>query len=165
MEIVPATPSDITELTRIEIESKRLSIPHLVDPEEIDSTRRLQRWSTYFRGESPAGSKCARLVLKASAGARFVGYVAGHLTSRHGMEAEIQSFYVLREHQRKGIGSALLSTLAEWLVGMSVAQLCVGIAAENPYRAFYVKHGAHYLNEHWMYWSDIRPLVRKNALA
>src|SRR5687767_1643629 len=114
MEIVTATSSDIADLTRIEIESKRASIPHLVDPEEIDPTRRRQRWSTYFRGESPATSKPERCVLKAAIDAACVGYVAGHLTSRHGMEAEIQSFYVLREYQRKGIGSALLSALTEW---------------------------------------------------
>ena len=75
------------------------------------------------------------------------------------MEAEIQSFYVLREHQRKGVGSILLLALVEWLVSASVSRLCVGIAAENPYRSFYVKHGASYLNEHWMYWTDIRPLI------
>ena len=163
MKIVTATSSDIAELTHIEIESKRASIPHLVDPEEIDPTRRRQRWSTYFRRESPTSSKPERCVLKAEVDAACVGYVAGHLTSRYDMEAEIQSFYVLREHQRKGIGSALLSALAEWLVGIGVARLCVGIAAENPYRAFYVKHGASYLNEHWMHWSDIRSLTAKNA--
>src|SRR5688572_5854895 len=106
MHIVPAVPSDVAELTRIEIESKRASIPHLIDPMEIDSPRRLQRWVTYFRCESPGGSKPERRVLKCLVDSVFVGYVAGHLTMRHGMEAEIQSFYVLREYQRKGVGSA-----------------------------------------------------------
>src|SRR6266567_7297782 len=113
MEIVTATPPAVSDLTRIEIESKRLSIPDVIDPEEIDFLRRQQRWNTYFRGQSPVGAKPERHVLIAIVDASPVGYIAGHLTSRYDMEAEIQSFYVLREHQRKGVGTALLSSLID----------------------------------------------------
>jgi GNAT superfamily N-acetyltransferase len=162
MTIVAATSSDIADLTRLEIESKCASIPNLVDPVEIDPTRRRQRWETYFRCESPAGAKHQRQVLMATVGGSAVGYIAGHLSSRHGMDAEIQSFYVLLEHQRKGFGSTLLSAFSVWVTEMSLFRVCVGIASENPYRAFYTKHGAQYLNEHWMYWSDIRVLHTQN---
>ena len=163
MNIVIAESPDAAALTRVEIESKRASIPHLVDPIKVDFTRRHQRWTTYFRGESPAGSTAQRRVLKAVLDGALVGFIAGHLTSRHDMESEIQSFYILREHQRKGIGSTLLSSLAAWLVSQGVTSLCVGIAPENSYRAFYLKHGARYLNAHWMYWSHLPPLASQNA--
>ncbi len=163
MQILTATSSAIDELTRIEIESKRASIPHIVSAGDIDPMRRRQRWMTYFRAESPATSKPERRVLTATLNGASVGYIAGHLTARYGMESEIQSLYVLHAHQRKGIGSALLSSFADWLVSMSALRLCVGIAAENPYRAFYEKHGACYLNEHWLYWCDVRTLIPKTA--
>jgi GNAT superfamily N-acetyltransferase len=159
MDIVIAHSSDATELACLEIESKRASIPHLVDPVEVNFTLRQQRWTTYFQAISPVGSKTERLVLKALRDGALVGFIAGHLTSRYAMDSEIQSFYVLRDHQRKGVGSALLAALADWLVGQGVRSLCVGIAAENPYRAFYLKRGARYLNDHWMYWSDVSALT------
>jgi len=163
MEIVTAELSDATELARVEIESKRRSIPHLVDAADVDFAQRERRWMTYFQGLSPASSKGERRVLKAVLDGACVGYIAGHLTTRYEMDSEIQSFYVLREHQRRGIGSALLAGLADWLVGRGATSLCVGIAAGNPYRAFYLKHGAGYLNPHWMYWTDVRPLKNQAA--
>jgi hypothetical protein len=39
VDILTAQPADITELTQVEIESKRTSIPQLVDPAEIDLRR------------------------------------------------------------------------------------------------------------------------------
>ncbi len=101
MDILPATEADIPALTQVEIQSKKESIPEQVDEIEVDYPRRLQRWQTYFRGESPGGSKPERLVLKAVVDGRLIGHLAGHLTTRYDMDAEIQSFYILKEHQRR----------------------------------------------------------------
>lgn len=163
MQIARADASDIDALTRVEIESKRASIPEILDPVQIDFTNRKLRWERYFRGVSPVGSKPPRIVLKVILTGNVVGFIAGHLTTRYGMDAEIQSFYVLREHQRNGIGSALLAELADWLIQAGAYKLCVGIASENPYRVFYSRHGAHYLNDHWMFWDDIHSLVAAKA--
>lgn len=154
-----AGPDDVPDLVRVEIQSKRASIPHLVDAVALDPVSRAQRWRIYLRGEAPVTSRRERRVFKSLSEGGMVGYIAGHLTTRWDMDAEIQSFYVLRTWQRQGIGSALFSAMAEWLVASGARRVCVGIAAENPYRGFYEKHGARYLNPHWMYWSDIRGIV------
>jgi GNAT superfamily N-acetyltransferase len=156
--ILVADLGDIDVLARIEIDSKTASFAQPIDPIEIDRGRRRERWRTYFMGESPTTSKPERVVLKAMIDADVVGYLAGHLTTRFGMDAEIQSFYVLRSYQRRGIGRALLRRLIEWLAMNDVQSLCVGIAQTNPYQAFYGKYGAVYRNAHWMMWSDLDEL-------
>ena len=159
MKILVADDSDIPELTRVEIESKIHSIPECIEAFEIDPNSRASRWRTYFDGQSPQTSKPQRVVFKAIYQDSIVGYLAGHLTTRYNMDAEIQSFYVLKMHQRNGIGSYLLSEFAGWVIANECKSLCVGIAANNKYQAFYLKHGGKHLNEHWIYWNDVRPLI------
>jgi GNAT superfamily N-acetyltransferase len=145
---------DIEILTRVEIASKLQSFPEYMDATAIDYTTRLLRWQTYFNGESPASAKPERIVFKAIKNERIVGFIAGHLTSRH-KDAEIQSFYVLKDEQRQGIGSGLLKSLLPWLISHNAKSLCTGIFPENPYQAFYLKYGGEYLNQHWIYWDDL----------
>jgi GNAT superfamily N-acetyltransferase len=159
MTIAIASEVDIDELTQVEIESKKQSIPEIIEDFEIDKLSRVTRWSTYFKGQSPHTSKPDRLVLKAVMKNRIVGYLAGHLTTRYNLDAEIQSFYILKQHQRHGIGKKLLAEFAKWLVSKNVASLCVGIAPTNKYKAFYIKNGGQYFNDHWIYWTDIKDLT------
>jgi ribosomal protein S18 acetylase RimI-like enzyme len=154
MDILVATENDIAELATVEIESKQQSIPELLEDFEVDYAAREHRWRTYFRGESPQTSKPQRQVFKAVINEKIIGYIAGHLTTRYGKDAEIQSFYVLKEFQRKGIGTTLLAKFVNWFNTLEAQSLCVGIKADNPYKAFYLKHGGQYLNEHWVYWDN-----------
>lgn len=150
---------DAEELTRVEIESKQQSLADIIEPHEIDYQGRLYRWGTYFRAESPQTSKPERMVFKAVINGRVVGYIAGHLTTRYNKDAEIQSFYVLKAHQRKGLGQMLFLKFTAWLDTQNAKSLCVGIMPDNPYRAFYLKHGGQYLNLHWIYWDDVSKKV------
>lgn len=115
MNILAATENDITKLAPVEIESKQQSIPELLEDFEKDYAAREYRWHTYFKGESPQSSLPQRQVFKAVVNERIIGYIACHLTTRYGKDAEIQSFYVLKEFQRKGVGLALLAKLVNWL--------------------------------------------------
>jgi GNAT superfamily N-acetyltransferase len=155
MKIEIAVESDIEELTQVEIESKIKSIPEYVDDIEIDYPSRLRRWQTYFKGESPKSSKPGRLILKAEVNGKIVGYIAGHLTTRYERDAEIQSFYILKEYQRKGTGKKLFNRFVKWLLTQHAKSLCVGVAAENKYKEFYIKQGGQYLNPHWIYWDNL----------
>lgn len=161
MEILTATVNDIDEITNVEIRSKMASFPNLVEPHDIDFETRQYRWKTWFAAQSPATSKPQRAMFKAVADNSIVGYIAVHLTTRHEKDAEIQSFYVLKEYHRKGIGIGLLLNAVNWLEAHHAKSLCVGIAKDNPYQAFYAKYGGRYLNEHWIYWDDIAALIMR----
>jgi GNAT superfamily N-acetyltransferase len=160
VEIVIATKADVDELTNVEVESKLQSFTDN-EPVAIDYDTRHYRWSTYFNGQSPASAKPERVIYKAIIGGKIVGYIAGHLTIRYEKDAEIQSFYILREYQRKGIGAKLLAEFLGWLQIQNAVSLCVGIDSTNPYQAFYHKYGAGYLNPHWMFWDDVEELRYK----
>lgn len=161
MNILTANETDINELVKIEIESKKQSIPECIEAYEIDFNLRLHRWQTYFKGQSPQTSKPQRLVLKAVIDGKIVGYLAGHQTTRFGLDAEIQSFYILKSEQNKKIGTNLLRSFVQWLIKMQANSLCVGIIPENKYQKFYLKYAGQYLNEHWIYWSDLTDLQTK----
>jgi GNAT superfamily N-acetyltransferase len=153
--------ADKEQLTTIEIESKIQSIPECVDAIEIDYDIRLYRWGTYFNGTSPASSKPPRIILKAVTDGTIIGYIAGHPTNRYSLDAEIQSFYILKEYQRNGTGKQLLKKFVEWLLTQPAKNLCAGIKPENKYQAFYLKYGGKHLNEHWIYWDDMEELVKQ----
>ena len=152
MELLIADINDAEELTQVEIESKQQSLADIIEPFEIDHNSRLYRWHTYFRGESPQTSKPERIIFKAVVDNKLVGYIAGHLTTRYNKDAEIQSFFILKAYQRKGFGKMLFLKFIEWLDAQNAKSLCVGIMPDNPYKAFYLKHGGQYLNPHWIYW-------------
>ncbi len=158
MEIHLAELIDAEALTSVEITSKKQSIPDLVEEIEIDYERRLQRWQNYFAARSPSSSLPERMVLKAVENDEIVGYIAGHRSTRYSLDSEIQSFYILKEYQRKGIGANLFLRFLEWLIPTGAKSLCVGIEPENHYRAFYLKHGGKHLNPHWIYWDDLMAL-------
>jgi GNAT superfamily N-acetyltransferase len=162
MQIAVATKADIEELTQVEIQSKLQSFA-ANEPVAIDQSTRLYRWQTYFRAESPATSKRERIVFKAVDDVRIVGFIAGHLTTRYDMDAEIQNFYILKSYQRQGIGADLLKHLVAWLQQQQIQSLCVGIDPENPYQQFYLKQGGRHLNPHWMVWDNLNLLLEKLA--
>jgi GNAT superfamily N-acetyltransferase len=158
IQIHTADAADAEALTRVEIESKLQSIPQWIDKVEADHTARLERWKNYFAAASPQTSRPERRVLKALHNSKVIGYIAGHLSTRFSIDAEIQSFYVLKQYQGRKIGTALLLAFVDWLLEQHAKTLCVDIHPKNPYKAFYIKHGALYLNEHWLHWTDIHAL-------
>jgi ribosomal protein S18 acetylase RimI-like enzyme len=162
MNILIANETDIEAITQVEIDSKKQSIPECVEDYEIDYSSRYDRWQAYFKGQSPQTSKPERIILKAVNGkGEIVGYLAGHLTTRYGLDAEIQSVYVLKQAQRQHIGAELLTEFVTWLVSKHARSLCVGFKPENRYKAFYLKYGGQYLNEHWIYWQSTAQLLER----
>jgi GNAT superfamily N-acetyltransferase len=154
MQILTATIADIAELTKVEIQSKTESL-EAIDEVDTSAPIRQYRWETYFAGDSPESSKPERVVFKAMVGDKMIGYIAGHLTTRYGKDAEIQSFYLLKKHQRKGFGAQMLAHFINWLKPYHVKTLCVGVRSNNPYQQFYLKHGGIHFNEHWIGWDDV----------
>jgi GNAT superfamily N-acetyltransferase len=124
---------------------------------EIYDLARLQaRWDSYVRRlRHPQHALEPRILFAAMADERMVGYIAGHFSTRHQTQGELQSIYVLPEFQRCGIGGALLDRLAGWFVAHERQAVCVGIDPANPYKKFYEKHGARRINQHWLMWDDV----------
>src|SRR3954471_24782855 len=97
----------------------------------------------------------------AFAGDAMLGYIAGHLSTRHGCAGEVQYLFVAPAHRRRGIATALLRLLAEWFRERAARNVCVCVTADNPAaQPFYDSAGAVPLKKFWYAWEDIGILIR-----
>ena len=78
-----------------------------------------------------------------------VGFVSGGY-ERQGDDiynGEIYALYVLKSHQRQGIGAELVSALANKLNHFGIYSMLVWVLEHNPYRRFYEKISGMYLRK------------------
>jgi ribosomal protein S18 acetylase RimI-like enzyme len=119
------------------------------------------RISGYMNGtHDPQQALKPRVIYVAVDGDSIIGFVAGHVTTRHACEGELQWIDVMEEYRRRGIASELVSILAKWFAAREVGKICIDPGNETA-RRFYRKLGATDLDQHWMMWSDIK-MIRTN---
>ena len=63
---------------------------------------------------------------------------------------EIYALYVLKNHQRQGIGTKLVSALAAQLNHFGIYSMLAWVLVQNPYRRFYTKLNGMYLRNNRM---------------
>ena len=94
----------------------------------------------------------------------LIGFIAGHLTTRHACQGELEWINVIPEKRGSGAASGLLRALARWFVAQNALRICVDIEPSNAIaRRFYARHGAEDLKPHWMVWNDIRVVLAKRG--
>ena len=157
-----AEAGDTDTIVRILIASKEASFPDTID----DHDRDVPFWATRWHGYITNGSRAQQSlgdgwVFLAELGGMAVGYVAYHHTTRHGTHAELQNIYVLKEAQRRGVGTHLLGVVAHRLRADGSQSMCVGYGAGSPYTGFYFKHGAVEIGPGapWAIWHDVGSLA------
>src|SRR5947208_1724187 len=96
--------------------------------------------------------QAARRRYEPAAGARLSWQ---QCAGRRGCTAELQWLFVLPQWQRQGVGGELLRPLREWFVARKGTRVIIDAPPANPYRAFYLRHGAVALDGYWLYWKDI----------
>ena len=157
MRIQNAVHSDLDAIARVQARTMVASeYYHDCLDEESEYQRLHPRVVGYFAGtHNPSYSLPGRMVLVAEHEGEIIGFVAAHRSTRMGCSAELQWIFVLPQWQRKGIGVILLRELREWFRVHGSTKVIVDAPPRNPYRAFYLKHGAVPLDEYWLYWKDI----------
>ncbi len=119
-----------------------------------------RRVSGYYHRElHPQRALLPRVIYVATDSGSIVGFIAGHLSERFGCDGELQWINILPEFRKAGIASELLHLLAKWFVDRNAFYICVDPGSEQS-KKFYARHGAEYLNEHWMAWKDISILLK-----
>lgn len=123
----------------------------------------IEYWEDRIRNYSlglinPQQALLPRIIYVAVYNERVVSFIAGHLTTRFNCDGELQWIDTLPEFQHKGIASHLVKQLAAWFINNNVYKVCVDPGNELA-RNFYAKNGATDLNDHWMFWNDIRMIV------
>ena len=120
-----------------------------------------ERIAGYMEGtHHPQQALLPRIVLVACEDEKIIGFIAGHLTRRYQCDGELEWIDVTTAYRRKGIATALVKLLATWFIEQQAYKICIdpGNAAA---RKFYNANGAAALNDHWMFWDDIRMVMKK----
>jgi ribosomal protein S18 acetylase RimI-like enzyme len=133
---------------------------------------RAQEWETqaywekrignYLRGEIAAQHALpGHAVFVAIREQEVIGFIAGHRTTRHGSQGELEWMDVVAAHRRQGIAGQLIVTLAGWFIEQQALRICIDVKPDNlAARGLYAKYGARRpLNPHWMFWEDIRVAI------
>jgi GNAT superfamily N-acetyltransferase len=156
LEIRDAAAEDVGVIVGVLLSSKQDSLAELLGPNDLNVEFWTERWRGYItEGSRAQMSSGDGFALIAENRGTPVGFAAYHHTHRHGADVELESVYVLKDAQRKGIGSALVRAVAKRLVSNGDRSMCVGYDPRNPYKRFYLKLGAVEINPHWAIWRDL----------
>ncbi len=133
---------------------------HFADPAGSSPDTRM---AAYFQGQHhPQKALAPRVGFLAFNSTTLVGYIAGHRTTRHGCEGEVQYLFVAPAYRRRGIGTALLRLLGKWFQNQGAQSVCVALAADSPPEAqpFFESVGASPLKKNWYALEDIGAALR-----
>lgn len=122
------------------------------------------RMQAYFEfRHHPQRALPARVGFLAMAGGEVIGYIAGHLTTRHNCGGEVQYLYVAPPYRRLGVARDLLHLMADWFHSYAAVRVCVCADIESPSAlAFYGHMGAEPLfpgKKGWWVWERIDNLL------
>ena len=83
---------------------------------------------------------------------RVIGFISGgyERQSEHIYNGEIYALYVLKNYQRQGTGTQLVSALVKQLNQFGIYSMQVKVLEHNPYRRFYEKINGIYLRRQRM---------------
>jgi GNAT superfamily N-acetyltransferase len=104
-------------------------------------------WRTLMDGiAEEINGIASKYLIAASSDGKPVGAAGGRLIDLHGAFApmktlHISAVYVLPQHRRSGIGTALLEKLIDWGRAAGAIQCDLNVLAGNPADALYRKHG------------------------
>jgi GNAT superfamily N-acetyltransferase len=143
-----ASPHDAAEIARVNHETWAATYKGILDDATILSRsleEQVKIWQHQLGAPNPSEIRYV-----AEVDGMIVGYVGGgrNPDMHSPYHSELFGIYVLHDYQKKGLGQALVKTIAGALKDMGHASMLVWIMRENPFRRFYVKLGAHLLDQH-----------------
>jgi GNAT superfamily N-acetyltransferase len=151
-----ASPEDADAITRVPIRTKEESFPAPIDPKDLKFDFWRDRWQHYLQeGSSAQQSLGDGYAILAEHRGQLIGFAGYHHTRRWGCDAELESIYIRLSHQGRGVGTFLLREIIKRLRQDGSRSMCVGYSPSNPYKRFYIKHGATEINPHWAVWRTL----------
>jgi GNAT superfamily N-acetyltransferase len=138
----PAEVRDAAAISHVHVQSWLTTYKGLVPDEFLASLNEAERapeWERWLNRDISA--------LVAEIGGEIVGFAAGGAIREPlaPYDAELYTIYLLERAQGRGIGKALLTSLAESLVRKGHRSLMVWVLEQNPAVSFYARTGAQYL--------------------
>jgi L-amino acid N-acyltransferase YncA len=144
MSVRPATIEDAPQIARVHVDSWRSTYFGILSENFLAAMSYEDfeaRWRGWLGGESGVHE-----IFVAELSARgIVGFASGgprqEESSYPEYEGELYTAYLLRQHQRRGLGRRLLGAVARGLQADGKFSMLAWVLAENPSRAFYETAG------------------------
>ena len=139
MRLRAATPGDADAVARVHVQAWRETYAAILPQEDLDALDVAER-AALWRG---LAARPDRRVAVAEAEGRVVGFACAGpgREAIEGYPGEIMALYVLRAHQGRGAGRALLGDALAWLGTPAY----LWVLAANPSRGFYERMGGRVL--------------------
>ncbi len=140
MLIRQARATDVPQIARVHVDSWRTTYARIVPANFLESMS-YEDFEARWRGWMSQPSRHEIFyVAELPPEDRIVGFASGG--PRRGeqypeFEGELYAAYLLREHQRKGLGSRLIGAVAEGLATQGKSSMLAWVLAENSSRSFY----------------------------
>jgi GNAT superfamily N-acetyltransferase len=138
-----ARPTDAADLVRVHLAVWRTTYrdiggENFLDEMASQADARTRRWTERLGTPGPQAMFAAE-----HAAAGIVGFAEGGPLREPDPDygGELRAIYVLREHQRHGIGRDLVAAVARYLRDQGKSDMLVWVLARNPYRRFYESLG------------------------
>jgi ribosomal protein S18 acetylase RimI-like enzyme len=164
--------SDAESIAQVRVYSWRTTYRGLLEEDYLETmtpTQYVHMWRNII---AAGGAQGYSYVAENSSG-HLVGFILGG-ADRNGsqvFDAELFAIYLLEEYQGQGLGSQLVSRLAQRLLKEGYNSMRVWVLANNPARAFYETLGGEYLYQKTIFlggenyaeaaygWKDLKALV------
>lgn len=177
-----ALPSDARAIAEVQVQSWRETYPGIIPADVIDSMNVEERTTAWAQNllEGPPFFRFTYVAETAEKG--IVGFGSGG-PLRQGQgpffdvpadiaakyQGELQAIYLLRAHQRVGIGRALFGAVTEELRRLGHQSMLVRVLKDNPTRGYYENMGGKLVGEkkiklgiwldEWIYGWDVLTVV------
>ncbi len=145
MGIRPATIEDGAGIAKVQIDSYRIGYHGLVPDNfyaHMTVEEQTQDWIDLLSKEDHDP-----LYVAVDNESRVLGYAVGRLLTDEKFDCELSALHVLKDHQRQGHGTALMSAIAKYYTDAGHASLMLWTIKGNSARAMYEKLGGELVGE------------------
>ncbi|MEB0135010.1 GNAT family N-acetyltransferase [Actimicrobium sp. CCC2.4] len=151
-----ATPDDAEGIAMVRIDSWRKAYRGIMPDEYLDSMEVEDSMHLWYRVLSAASAKTS--VFVAELDGDVVGFAAGKMLDeqKFGLDAELAAIYLIPDLQRQGIGSRLVTMVAQAQQAQGARGLITWVISQNKIaRQFFEKRQAELLVEQAYNWDGI----------
>lgn len=134
-----ATHNDLVEMAQIHVDTWRTTYRGIVPDELLASLSYEKRENGWHQILDNAPKDSNFTYVAEDESGKIVGFVNGGVerTGALAYQGELNAIYILKNHQRKGIGRELIRAVAKKLSQMEIHSMLVWVLAENPACRFY----------------------------
>lgn len=146
---------DVYSIAKVHIDSSRTSYKGIMPDKYLDNLnyeKKAERWKFRLFGENPVEVAFVAVVTKSIPNSNInhdstikediIGFVSiGNKKTHEIYDRELNSLYILRDFQRRGIGKLLFKEVVNELKKENLKSLFLWVLEENPARGFYEKIG------------------------